>query len=148
MDDAPVPPPLHILRCEHSLEAHVKQSRHPSTPARAYYCCRYTVVNIQLFSLIEVFIYSPLDYFNVIEIIINFTEEAGAYSFSGLMNQRCLTHKFFFSSYDDNQSFPYHNFQRWVAPPPNPPPMSDEEKEEATTHHVSHPSLCKCGYRS
>jgi hypothetical protein len=36
-------------------------------------------------------------------------------------------------SYDDNQSFPYRSFQRWVAPPPNPPSMTDEEKEEATT---------------
>jgi hypothetical protein len=49
--------------------------------------------------------------------------------------------------YDDNQSSSYHSFQRWVAPPPNPPPMTDEE-EEAMTHHVSHPPLCKCEYRS
>jgi hypothetical protein len=45
MDDAPVPPPLPILRCEHGVEAHVKQSRHPLTAASAYYCCRYTVVS-------------------------------------------------------------------------------------------------------
>jgi hypothetical protein len=46
MEDAPVPPPRPIPRCEHDEEAHVKQSRHPSTIARAYYCCRYTVVSI------------------------------------------------------------------------------------------------------
>jgi hypothetical protein len=46
MDDAPVPPPLSILRCEHSVETHVKQSRHPSMAARAYYFCRYTLVSI------------------------------------------------------------------------------------------------------
>jgi hypothetical protein len=46
MDDAPVPPPLPVLRCEHGLKAHVKQSRHLSTVARAYNCCRYTVVSI------------------------------------------------------------------------------------------------------
>jgi hypothetical protein len=46
MDDTPVPSPLPILRCEHSIEAHVKQSRHLSTAARAYYYCRYTVVSI------------------------------------------------------------------------------------------------------
>jgi hypothetical protein len=46
MDDAPVPPPLSIPICEHDVEAHVKQSRHPSTAARAYYYCRYTVVDI------------------------------------------------------------------------------------------------------
>jgi hypothetical protein len=99
MDDAPVPPSLPVLRCEHGVEAYVKQSRHPSTAPRVYYCCRYTVMSIQLFSLIEVFIFSPLDCFNVIEIIMNFTE-AGAGSSSGLTDRRCLTHKFFFL-YDD-----------------------------------------------
>jgi hypothetical protein len=63
------------------------------------------------------------------------------------MGQRYLTHKLFFP-YDDNQSFTYRSFQRWVALSPNPPSMIDEEKEEATTHRVSHPSLCKCEYRS
>jgi hypothetical protein len=74
MDDTPVPLPLPILRCEHGLEAHMKQSSHLSMAARAYYCHRYTVVSIQLFSLIEVFIFSPLDCFDVIKIIINFVE--------------------------------------------------------------------------
>jgi hypothetical protein len=74
MDDALIPPPLPVPRCEHGLEAHVKQSRHTSTVARAYYCCRYTIVSIKFFSLIKVFIFSPLDCFNVIEISINFVE--------------------------------------------------------------------------
>jgi len=38
-DDALVPPPLPIPKCDHDEEAHVKQSRHPSTASRAYYCC-------------------------------------------------------------------------------------------------------------
>jgi hypothetical protein len=37
--DALVPPQFLIPRCEHHKEAHVKQSRHPSTIAHAYYCC-------------------------------------------------------------------------------------------------------------
>jgi hypothetical protein len=49
--------------------------------------------------------------------------------------------------YDRNESCLYHSFNRWVPPSLNPPPMVDEEKEEATTRHVSHPHLCKCGYR-
>jgi hypothetical protein len=57
MDDAPVPPPLPIPRCEHGIEVHVKQSRHLSTAARAYYYCCYMVVSIYLISLIEVFIF-------------------------------------------------------------------------------------------
>jgi hypothetical protein len=44
-DGAPVPPYLSILRCEHRKEAHIKQSRHLSTPARAYYCCPYKSVS-------------------------------------------------------------------------------------------------------
>jgi hypothetical protein len=48
--------------------------------------------------------------------------------------------------YDDNQSFLYRNFQRWLPSPPNPPPMIDEEKKEVMTHRVSHTPLCKCGY--
>jgi hypothetical protein len=43
--DAPVPPHLSILRCEHHKEAHVKQSRHPTTPARAYYYFPYKSVS-------------------------------------------------------------------------------------------------------
>jgi hypothetical protein len=39
--DAPVSPHLPIPRCEHSKEAHIRQSRHPSSSARAYYCCPY-----------------------------------------------------------------------------------------------------------
>jgi hypothetical protein len=43
--NAPVPPHLPILRCEHHKEVYVKQSRHPSTTAHAYYCCLYKSVN-------------------------------------------------------------------------------------------------------
>jgi hypothetical protein len=46
MEDDPVPLPRPVLRCEHGEEAHVKQSKHLSMVARAYYCCRYTVVSI------------------------------------------------------------------------------------------------------
>jgi hypothetical protein len=74
MEDAPVPPPHPVLRCDHDEEAHVKQSRYPSMIARAYYCCHYTVVSIQFFSSIQLFIFSPLDCVNVIERSINFAE--------------------------------------------------------------------------
>jgi hypothetical protein len=43
--DAMVPPHLSILRCEHRKEAYVKQSRHPSTAAGAYYYCPYKSVS-------------------------------------------------------------------------------------------------------
>jgi hypothetical protein len=43
--DAVFPPHLSISRCEHHKEAYVKQLRHPSTPARAYYCCPYKSVS-------------------------------------------------------------------------------------------------------
>jgi hypothetical protein len=37
--NASVTPHFLILRCEHRKEAHIKQSRHPSTDTRTYYCC-------------------------------------------------------------------------------------------------------------
>jgi hypothetical protein len=43
--DASVPPHFPILRCDHHKEAHVKQLRHPSTAAHAYYCCSYKSVS-------------------------------------------------------------------------------------------------------
>ena len=43
--DVSVPSHLSILRCEHRKEAYVKQSRHPSMAARAYYCCPYKSVS-------------------------------------------------------------------------------------------------------
>jgi hypothetical protein len=43
--DASVPPHIPIPRCEHRKEAHIKQSRHPSTVARAYYICPYKSMN-------------------------------------------------------------------------------------------------------
>jgi hypothetical protein len=46
MEDASVPPPRPIPRCDHVEEAHMKQSRYLMIAARAYYCCRYTVVTI------------------------------------------------------------------------------------------------------
>jgi hypothetical protein len=43
--DASVPPHLPIPRCEHRKETYVKQSRHPSTAASAYYCYPYKSVS-------------------------------------------------------------------------------------------------------
>jgi hypothetical protein len=43
--DAPVPPHFPILRCDHHKEAHIKQLRHLSMAAHAYYCCSYKSVS-------------------------------------------------------------------------------------------------------
>jgi hypothetical protein len=43
--DVPISPHLFIPRCEHRKEAHIQQSRHPSTVARVYYCCPYKSVS-------------------------------------------------------------------------------------------------------
>jgi hypothetical protein len=43
--DALVPSYFSVLRCDHHKEAHVKQSRHPSMTAHAYYCCPYKSVS-------------------------------------------------------------------------------------------------------
>jgi hypothetical protein len=87
--NAPVPPHFPIPRCDHDEEAHVKQSRHPSTAARAYYCCPYkSVINSShlwiLFDLTLTSFYS-------------YKSRIGADSFSGSMDPRRLIHKFLFS---------------------------------------------------
>jgi hypothetical protein len=43
--DAPVLPYFSILRCNHRKDAHVKQSRHLSMAASAYYYCPYKSVS-------------------------------------------------------------------------------------------------------
>jgi hypothetical protein len=49
-EDAPVHLRCPVPRCDHSEEAHVKQSRHPTTTAHAYYCCPYKIVIIKFSS--------------------------------------------------------------------------------------------------
>jgi hypothetical protein len=44
--DASVPPHFPIMRCGHHEEAHVRQLRHLSTAAHAYYYCPYKSVII------------------------------------------------------------------------------------------------------
>jgi hypothetical protein len=87
--DALVPPHFPISRCDHNEEAHVKQSRHPSTVARAYYYCPYKSVSnsshvLILFDLTLTSFYS-------------YESMIGANSFSESMDPRRLIHKFFFS---------------------------------------------------
>jgi hypothetical protein len=138
--DAPGPPHFPILKYDHDEETHVKQSRHPSTVARAYYCFPYKSVSNSshvwiLFDLTLTSFYS-------------YESRIGADSFSGSMDPRCLIQKFFFphmkwvSLIHCNLSsigFLHHRI---------PPPMIDELKAEATTRRVRHPPPCKCGYRS
>jgi hypothetical protein len=45
-----VPLPRPVPRCYHDEETHVKESRYPTTAARAYYYYCYMVVSIYFFS--------------------------------------------------------------------------------------------------
>jgi hypothetical protein len=89
--DGPIPPHFPILRYDHHEEAHVKQSRHPSTVAHAYYYCPYKSVsnNISYVCILcnLTLLTSFFPYKNMI----------GVDSFSGLMDQKRSIHKFFFS---------------------------------------------------
>jgi hypothetical protein len=88
--DAPVPPHLPILRCEHHKEAHIKQSRHPSTIARGYYYCPYTSVsNI----ILHVWILCNL----TLTSFFACPNRIAVDSFSGLIDLRRLIHKSFYS---------------------------------------------------
>jgi hypothetical protein len=88
--DAPVPAHLPILRCEHRKEAHINQSRHPSTTARAYYnyCTKVWVI---IFHMYEYCIIWHL------QVCFSCPSSIGVDSFSWLMNPRRLIYKFFFS---------------------------------------------------
>jgi hypothetical protein len=137
--DTLVPPHFSNSRCDHHKEAHVKQSRHPNTPARAYYCCPYKSVSN---NISHVWILYNL----TLTSLFSYPNRIGVDSFSGMMNPRRSIHKFF-SPYDRNESSLLRSFKHSVPPPPNPPPMTNEEKDEASTHHVRNPPTCKCGYR-
>jgi hypothetical protein len=127
--DALVPPPFLIPRCDHHEEAHIKQSRHPSTIGRAYYCHPYkSVSNICMYE------YCLIWHLQVSSL----TKVGYVHILSVDRLTRCV--------WSTNSSFScsLRSFKRWVPPPP----MTDEEKEEATTRRVLNPPQCKCGYCS
>jgi hypothetical protein len=109
-----VPPPRPALRCDYSEEAHVKQSRHPTMAARAYYCCRYKIVSIKFFSWIGLFLFSALccqcdwkkNYFLQNQGWCNF--------FQWIDGPEMWNSQILLFLYDWNESFPYHSFKRWV----------------------------------
>jgi hypothetical protein len=87
--DALVPPHFPILICDHHKEVHVKQSRHPSKVARAYYCCPNKSVsnnNSHVWILCNMKLTS----------LFSCLSRIGVDSCSGL-DPRFLIHKFFFS---------------------------------------------------
>jgi hypothetical protein len=88
--NAPVPPHFPIPSCEHHKETHVKQSRHLSTIARAYYYCSYKSMSNNIshvWILCNLTLTSFFSYLNMIDVD----------SFSGLMDPKCSIHKFVFS---------------------------------------------------
>jgi hypothetical protein len=138
--DAPVPPHLSILRCDHRKEASVKQSRQPSTAARAYYCCPYKSVSNKIS---HVWILCNLT------LISFFLVGAGSCRlFQWIDGPELIDRQILLFSYDRNESSPLRSFKRWVPLSPNPPPMTDEEKDEASTSRARNPPACKYGYRA
>jgi hypothetical protein len=73
LEDALVPPPHPVSRCDHREEAHVNQFRYPMIATGAYYCCCYKIVSINFFSSIQFFHFHH-SFVNVIERRIHFTE--------------------------------------------------------------------------
>jgi hypothetical protein len=86
--DASIPPHLPILRYEHRKEAYVKQSRHLSTIARAYYCCPYKSVSN---NISQVWILCNLTFTS----FFSCRSRTFVDSFSGLMNLSWSIDKFF-----------------------------------------------------
>jgi hypothetical protein len=95
-DDALVPPYLPVLRCDHDEEAHVKQSRHPTSVTCAYYCCHYkSMSNIWHLWFLE------FDFQKMCNVTLTSFSSCKnricADSSGGLRALRCETHKFFCS---------------------------------------------------
>jgi hypothetical protein len=88
--DAPVLPYFSILRCNHRKDAHVKQSRHLSMAASAYYYCPYKSVSNNTLHVRMLFNLTLTIFFTCPSMI-------GVDFFSGLMDPRRWIHKFFFS---------------------------------------------------
>jgi hypothetical protein len=88
--DVSVSSHLSILRCEQCKEAYVKQSRHPSMAAGAYYCCPYKSVSN---NISYVWILCNL----ILTSFISCLSRTVVDFFSGLMDLSWLIDKFFFS---------------------------------------------------
>jgi len=130
-EDAPVPPALPVPNCECGIPAEVKQSRWPTTAARAYYMCSVKWEMHTVSAGRDTYYWTkPCMFFQWIDGPDKFDPRIRLFP------------------YDKDETKPLNEFKRWVPPPPNPPPMTNEEKQAAACIRVENPPLCYCGHPS
>ena len=130
-EDAPVPPALPVPNCECGIPAEVKQSRWPTTAARAYYMCSVKWEMHTVSAGRDIYYWTePCMFFQWIDGPDKFDPRIRLFP------------------YDKDETKPLNEFKRWVPPPPNPPPMTDEEKQVTTCIRVENPPFCYCGHPS
>ena len=128
-EDAPVPPALPVPNCECGIPAEVKQSRWPTTAARAYYMCSVKWEIHTVSAGRDTYYWTkPCMFFQWIDGPDKFDPRIRLFP------------------YDKDETKPLNEFKRWVPPPPNPPPMTNEEKQAAACIRVENPPLCYCGH--
>jgi hypothetical protein len=97
----PFPPALPTPLCACGLPAFVKQSRHPESAGRAFYCCELRRRLSQLHSFVD-----------------------GCNFYQWIDGDEIFDPSIMLFPYDPLKSSPYDEFVRWVPPPPNPPEMT------------------------
>ena len=108
--------------CYCGLSVFVKQSRHPASVGRAFYCCQLKRRPPTLDAYLEgCSFYQWIDGDEIFEPLI------------------------MLFPYDPWKSVPYAEYVSWVPPPLNPPEMTEAEKVDATLQHLANPPRCHCG---
>lgn len=128
--DAPVLPPLPVPNCDCGIPAEVKQSRSPSTAGRAFYMCS------KKFQMHDVGVGYNTTFF---------THPCGFLQWIDGPDKFDPRIRLF--PYYEDETKPYNEFKRWVAPPPNPPLLTREEQQAAACIRVKNRPMCHCGHR-
>jgi hypothetical protein len=117
----PFPPALLTPLCACGLPAFVKQSRHPQSAGRAFYCCQLRRCPSQLRSFID-----------------------GCNFYQWMDGDEMFDPSIMLFPYDPWKSCPYDEFVRWVRRALNPPEMTKLEKVDAALNHLVNRPRCHC----
>jgi hypothetical protein len=118
----PFPPSEPTPRCYCGLSAFMKQSRHPTSARRAFYCCQLKRRPLTLDTYLQ-----------------------GCSFYQWINGDEIFDPMIMLFPYDSWKSVPYSELVRWVQPPPNPPEMIEAEKLTVALRRLMNPPRCHCG---
>jgi hypothetical protein len=108
--------------CYCGLLAFVKQSRHPTSARRAFYCCKLKSRPPILDAYLQ-----------------------GCSFYQWIDGDEMFDPMIMLFPYDPWKTVPYSEFVCWVRPTPNPPEMLETEKLTTALWHLMNPPKCHCG---